>query len=267
MPHSLDENGNLIVNLNDYNHIKSVRFRDKISYLCQDLSSIANLKYFSICIIYKDIIPSIIISNMVHWSIPYHTLGYKRSDADFAYESLSNKPYYFHKDILYDELQQEIIKIMNTKYHIYDTFALIRECSECVFILEAYHNYLIIRPQEIYLKAKDKFEDFCIEIISELLDNLVEEACYKQHLLIFRDKKYLSDVIKDKINYSFENLTLRELECLRWIRMGKTADEIAIILSISVHTVQTYLKNIRAKMQATSISQALANAINLKLII
>jgi len=37
-------------------------------------------------------------------------------------------------------------------------------------------------------------------------------------------------------------LSRRELECLRWSAAGKSNDEIAIILSLSSHTVTAYLR-------------------------
>lgn len=56
-------------------------------------------------------------------------------------------------------------------------------------------------------------------------------------------------------------LTERELECLRWTASGKTSWEISIILSISESTVIFHIKNAIDKLQVTNRSQAVAKAI------
>lgn len=48
-------------------------------------------------------------------------------------------------------------------------------------------------------------------------------------------------------------LTERELECIHWTAAGKSAAEVAAILSISQHTVRQHLKNARARMDASSL--------------
>lgn len=48
----------------------------------------------------------------------------------------------------------------------------------------------------------------------------------------------------------------REIECLHWIAKGKKAVEIAIILSIELHTVQYYLRNMRLKLGCCTVAQA-----------
>ncbi len=54
--------------------------------------------------------------------------------------------------------------------------------------------------------------------------------------------------------------TPREVQCLRWAAMGKTDNEIAEILQISVPTVRFHLKNAAAKLDAVSRSHAVYRA-------
>lgn len=63
-----------------------------------------------------------------------------------------------------------------------------------------------------------------------------------------------------------QSLSPREHECLRWTAEGKTYSEIAIILDLSEHTVRSYLKVVRLKLDSVSMSQAVAKASNLGLI-
>lgn len=58
----------------------------------------------------------------------------------------------------------------------------------------------------------------------------------------------------------------REKECLHWSALGKTYDEIAEILGISLHTTHRYLMSARHKLGAASTTAATALAIQLRLI-
>lgn len=61
------------------------------------------------------------------------------------------------------------------------------------------------------------------------------------------------------------HLTTRELECLRWIALGKTTGEIAVILNISHHTARDYLKSVHYKLDCVTSAQAVSKAVKLGL--
>lgn len=61
-------------------------------------------------------------------------------------------------------------------------------------------------------------------------------------------------------------LSPREVEVLRWMADGKTSEEIALLLRISVHTVNFHVKNVKAKLQAANKTAAVASAIGLGLL-
>ena len=65
---------------------------------------------------------------------------------------------------------------------------------------------------------------------------------------------------------SRESLTARELDCIRWSAAGKISDEIATILDISIHTVNTHLKSAMRKLESANRMQAVATACRLRLI-
>ncbi len=56
-------------------------------------------------------------------------------------------------------------------------------------------------------------------------------------------------------------LTQRECQCLAWAAAGKTADDIATLVSIAPRTVVFHLENCRRKLDAASIAQCVAEAI------
>ncbi|MEK6742192.1 MAG: response regulator transcription factor [Nitrospirota bacterium] len=62
------------------------------------------------------------------------------------------------------------------------------------------------------------------------------------------------------------SLTPRECEIMIWVKDGKSTSEIASILNISQDTVKFHMKNVFQKLGATSRSQAIAIAIENKLV-
>lgn len=62
------------------------------------------------------------------------------------------------------------------------------------------------------------------------------------------------------------SLAPREYECLHFTAQGKTYSEIAIILNLSEHTVRSYLKLARVKLNCVSLAQAVAKAVRYKMI-
>ncbi len=61
-------------------------------------------------------------------------------------------------------------------------------------------------------------------------------------------------------------LAPRECECLLWTARGKDAKAIAAILVLSEFTVRSYLRSARQKLKSSTLSQAVAKAINARLI-
>jgi LuxR family transcriptional regulator, quorum-sensing system regulator CinR len=62
------------------------------------------------------------------------------------------------------------------------------------------------------------------------------------------------------------HLSERELDCLRWTASGKSAKEVAAILSISPYTATEYLKSCRFKLDAATSAQAVSRAVKLGLL-
>lgn len=71
---------------------------------------------------------------------------------------------------------------------------------------------------------------------------------------------------KEKEHRSQAPLSSREKEVLNWVKDGKSTWEISSILSISTHTVQFHVKNIMGKLDVVSRPQAVAVALQNRLI-
>lgn len=96
-----------------------------------------------------------------------------------------------------------------------------------------------------------------VEISSKELKNLTPKI--KAFANILQAKLY---EIKNE-THTCENITLsvREKEILRWTADGKTSEEIAIILSLTIDTINFHQKKIQNKMGASNRVQAVAYAI------
>jgi DNA-binding CsgD family transcriptional regulator len=58
------------------------------------------------------------------------------------------------------------------------------------------------------------------------------------------------------------SLSPRELEVLKWLKLGKTSWDISVILKISERTVNYHVNNIMKKLDVTSRLQAVSEAVN-----
>lgn len=65
---------------------------------------------------------------------------------------------------------------------------------------------------------------------------------------------------------NYRQLTDREIECLRWVAIGKTYSEIGLILDISERTVKFHTQNIMRKMNTVNMKQAVAEALRMNII-
>lgn len=74
------------------------------------------------------------------------------------------------------------------------------------------------------------------------------------------------DKISNKKTAHEKPLTMREIEVLQWAANGKTSGEIGSILSISDHTVNTYMNAAMRKLDCVNRTQLVAKALRLHLI-
>lgn len=74
-------------------------------------------------------------------------------------------------------------------------------------------------------------------------------------------------VVAEVFGVDRPHLSARELECLRWIALGKDTSDIAVILNISSHTARDYLKSARFKLDCVTSAQAVTKAVKLGLLV
>ena len=138
--HSINEDGTVCVNLNDYNDLsESIRFREKINFLTEKFKCPKDISNFSISMLFHGG-QRYYISNLYLWAIPYRTEGLYRGDVDHDRSLYDGKEFFIQSDIKYDEMQIPIIQILESRYQLSTTFAMVRQCTECDLIIEAYHT-------------------------------------------------------------------------------------------------------------------------------
>ncbi|GIL03346.1 MAG: transcriptional regulator [Alphaproteobacteria bacterium] len=72
--------------------------------------------------------------------------------------------------------------------------------------------------------------------------------------------------IEQMVSPARTELTVREIECIRWIAAGKSSAEAAAILGISPHTVDHYLATAGRKLNTVNRAHTVAMALRLRLL-
>lgn len=260
--HSVNEDGQLCVNLDDFNHIsESVRFRAKIDYLTKTLNCPKEVSNFSISILFK---PGkrYYISNLYLWAIPYRTEGLYRADVDHDITLYGGKEFFIQRNIKYDFTQQPIINILEQRYKLHTTFAMVRECYELDLIIEAYNKEYVSDPEKLYFQVRDEFEKFIIRFLEEMKAEITSALPDFQYLDFFHNSEFRKQVItRQLVNKVKPILTERELDCLYCIAEGLNNKNVANKLHLSVETVNSHTKSIRRKLKCSNITHAVAIAV------
>lgn len=259
--HSTDENGIICVNLNDFNELSdSIRFREKIDHLTEQFSCPKDISHFSISMLFRGG-QRYYISNLYLWAIPYRTEGLYRGDVDHDRALYHGKEFFIQRDIKYDTMQIPIIQILESRYKLSTTFAMIRQCHECDLIIEVYNKEKILDPQKIYYQVRDAFELFICHFIDAMQQEIISALPSQKWLSILTDGDYRKKVITRKVLFNYlAMLTPREIQCLSLIAGGLSTKEVAEQLFLSNETVNTHAKSIRQKMDCKNIAEAVAKA-------
>lgn len=266
--HSVNEDGDICVNLNDFNTLSdSIRFREKIDFLTESLGCPPEISRFSISILFHGG-HRYYISNLYLWAIPYRTEGLSRGDIDHDPSQYHDKEFFIQQDIQYDTMQLPIIQILESRYRLSTTFAMIRQCPECDFIIEAYHHERVEDPAKLYYSVRDQFEKFIYQFMDAMQQEIITALPRHKWLKILTDDEYRKKVITRQIpiKESYDALTARELQCLHLLAQGMSTKIIASKLYLSAETVTTHAKSIRHKLHCKNITEAVSMGIRLGLL-
>ncbi|MBA2649604.1 MAG: helix-turn-helix transcriptional regulator [Legionella sp.] len=265
--HSVDENGIICVNLNDFNELfDSIKYREKIDYLTQKLSCPKEITNFSISMFFHGG-QQYYLSNLFLWAIPYRSEGLYRGDVDHDPLLYNSKEFFIQRDVKYDAMQIPIIQILESRYKLSTTFAMVRQCDECDFIIEAYNREKVDNPTKLYYELRNDFENFICLFLDAMIPEITSARPNLKWLAILSDPEFRRNVFTRKATKNrFVQLTTRELQCLNLISKGMTIKKISQYLHLSSETVNTHAKSIRTKMCCANITEAVSKAFRLGLL-
>lgn len=262
--HSINKNGVICVNLNDFNELSdSIRFREKIDFLTTQYNCPKDISNFSISMLFHGG-DRYYISNLYLWAIPYRTEGLYRGDVDHDKALYHGKEFFVQRDIKYDTMQIPIIQLLESRYNLSTTFAMVRQSQECDLIIEAYNKEKILDPKKLYIQVREQFELFICSFLDAMQQEVISALPKQKWFNILNDSEYRKRVITRKVFSQAEiMLSSRETQCLSMIADGLSTKKVAEKLFLSTETVNTHAKSIRQKMHCNNIAEAVAKAFRL----
>lgn len=141
-----------------------------------------------------------------------------------------------YTELCYFASQRENTAILNFYISNLDVLRLFvyyfkDKCQNLLYFLKNKINVLT----SIETGAKINFKDICFDSIAPDINSPL--------VMPFDIKKFY---IQDKENNTY--LTAREMECIRWLSLGKSAHDISQILSLSPRTIEAHIDNVKKKM-------------------
>lgn len=254
--------------LNNYNYIPTVAFRNEIALKSKDIRKKCGFDKFAILIIYNQ---------QFYWlSNTYNDLAiphdiYKLGNLDLASAEAiyTNKNHFFPIFDIASPVYELFSNIVQNFYHFYVIYTLVRISSECRIVLFSGNSHPVGNlntHQEIYNKTYKDFEIFCANFLDSCMEYLLIYNASIKYARIFYDTAHRRSLIKGNYSEHTQILSNKEAYCLHWASLGKTAEEAAIILKISPYTVRQHLKDAIQKLQSNNITNAVYKAKCLNLI-
>ena len=131
-------------------------------------------------------------------------------------------------------------------------------------LVESRHSYPALTTIHQPIK---KMGRAAAQLICGMLDKDKPDGVLQEVQSVFSPVLIERETVKKRsIREDIPRITEREIECLQWASIGKTAWEISMILSISERTVGFHLTNAATKLQANNRTHAVSIALKKGLI-
>ena len=188
-------------------------------------------------------------------------------------------------DFEIDDGAKAIVKILDSKETI--TAVFFHNDSMALGALEKCHQLGIDVPSELSIIGFDdlvesrhsypalttihqpikKMGRAAAQLICGMLEKDKPDGVFQEVQSAFSPVLIERETVKKRsIPEDIPRITEREIECLQWASIGKTAWEISMILSISERTVGFHLTNAATKLQANNRTHAVSIALKKGLI-
>lgn len=193
--------------------------------------------------------------------------------------NLTNKKMHLYSELHKSKNQVEVD--VNQKFQVENAIALFEKANnynEIVYFTSSQKTTQMlnfyINNIELLQRFKFYFKEQAKELIKLAYDsNLTIPAQYypklKENFLI-KDQDYSLDLnIKKYLlnaDCSQHFLSNKEVDCIHWCALGKTAEETAIILGVTKKTIEAHLENAKKKLNCVNKQQLVYKAMHMNLI-
>lgn len=255
------------VEKSNYYFIDTIRLEEKIRCVTADIREKLGVDYLSCCLVLPNGERFILSNNPGGIVIPYYEHGFNRIDNIFNYnfEAQSQPAYFFPEKIpchqfgkLFENILQGVYGVTNV-IGFYRTFQGIK----LTIILGRNDANLDFKVSEPLLQ---KIYDYILGFLESLLPLYVANKPALRYSHFYQNPNFRRRFVLGELQMNLPILKERELQCLYWARMGKTAEETAVILQLSKATVRRYLEDVREKYAVSTILEAIVLAIQQKII-
>lgn len=242
-------------------YIVSIAHRREIDRACKGLDKL-NFRYFVMYIIFNNG-DRFVLSNIYHLLVPYYTENLYQEDYSIKPSIICNTDYYTCNNS--NSVSERFKKILEDRLNIHRAYYIIRRCAECTFVFGAIKKNKFDNHHDVYVNTINDFENFCVSFVDQVLDIIKDYNPFYKNSFILTNHTLRRAIIK-RGYFDNEQITEREKEVLWWSSKGKSTKEIANILNISPATAQTHTRNIRNKLNCSTMTEAVVEAIHRGLI-
>jgi DNA-binding CsgD family transcriptional regulator len=262
----LDNIGENEINIDNYDFIPTVKYRDIIAKLCAEINEVESLHTYCPAVVMNNG-TMFYTSNDPNYSAIYVTSGLYRADNYFSKAHNHNDHFLITSGYYGDYLQHSVIDILQIRFKVYNSFCLIRRCDDCTLIVAISHNNHLQYPEQVYQRSVNLIEDFTVKYFDCLISLYVDNLPGLKYSRFATDSRYRAAVIrKREARHKKPLLTTRESECIHWISRGKTSKEISQLMRISEYTVNEHKKKIMRKLNVSNIVFAVREALRAEII-
>lgn len=251
----------------NYWQIPSIKHRHLIKKLVQPLSVIDNFGGFVLGLVLKNG-QHAWLSSTPRITLNTVTSGLNRAAILLDFNYLKQSRIIFPEELTNFNLMETQINDIHDKKKSYRAYCYSKYCDDCCVIVGINSKQPVNNPQQLYRSSKDLVEKFSYDFLDQTQD------IYLQHLpelavsRFMQDKTYQKNIlIGNKTPVTQTELNKKDLAILYWTARGKSAEEIAVILGLSKHTIDTYRRAIIQKLDVANITEAVHFALSSQLIV
>ena len=224
---------------NNYLFIDTIRFDREITLACPTIHQKIGMDYISFCLIMPNGTRFILSNNPGKIAIPYHAHGLSCIDNIFSpdrYEKYTSG-IFSPAEIPNDKMGRLFEKIHSENFGINSLLGFSRKYLGYQLITIFSQN-INRENSESLLPKKQELYNYTIEFFDQILPFYAHDKSQLKYSRFFQDPIFRKNLICGEFDEKIPNFKDRELQCLYWSHMGKTAEEISIILGLSKSTVR-----------------------------